>query len=154
MTLYEINQAIMDCIDAETGEVIDTEALENLQMLYEDKIEGIALWIKNLTAEAKAIAEEVKNLQARKKAAENKVESLKGYLHYALDGEKFKTGRVSISYRKSESVVVPDNWEEVPSEYLKQSDPTIDKVGIKKAIKAGIVVNNCYLEEKQNIQIR
>lgn len=154
MTLYEINEAIMGCVDLDTGEVIDMEALENLQMLYDNKIENVALWIKNLVAESKAIADEIKNLQARKKAADNKVESLKGYLNYALDGAKFKTGKVSISYRKSESVVVPEHWEEVPSEYLKQSDPTIDKTGIKNAIKAGIVVNNCYLETKQNIQIK
>ena len=30
--IYEINQAILDCIDPETGEVLDMEALEQLQM--------------------------------------------------------------------------------------------------------------------------
>lgn len=32
MKLYEIEQAIMDCIDMETGEIIDAEKLDQLQM--------------------------------------------------------------------------------------------------------------------------
>ena len=30
MTLYEIDSAIMDCVDEETGEIIDLEKLEAL----------------------------------------------------------------------------------------------------------------------------
>ena len=93
MRLYEINEEIMQCVDFETGEVIDEGKLNDLQMLREEKIENIGLWIKDLKAEAKAIAEEVKALNARKKAAENKAESLKQYLAMVLDGEKFKTAR-------------------------------------------------------------
>ena len=33
MTIYEIDQAIMECVDLETGEIIDTEQLDKLQML-------------------------------------------------------------------------------------------------------------------------
>ena len=32
MKLYEIDNAILDCIDLETGEVIDTERLDALNM--------------------------------------------------------------------------------------------------------------------------
>ena len=32
MTIYEIDQAIMRCVDLETGEIIDTEKLDKLQM--------------------------------------------------------------------------------------------------------------------------
>ena len=39
-TLYEIEQAIMDCVDLETGEIIDIEKLDQLQMDREVKIEN------------------------------------------------------------------------------------------------------------------
>ena len=41
-TLYEINSAILDCVDLDTGEVIDEEKLTKLQLAFDDKVEGIA----------------------------------------------------------------------------------------------------------------
>ena len=108
MTIYEINNEIMNCIDMETGEVIDTDKLNDLQMERDAKIENVALWIKELKAEAEAIKNEKQALAERQRVAENKAESLKNWLSYALNGEKFKTAKCSISYRNSESVEVTE----------------------------------------------
>ena len=51
MKLYEIDEQILNCIDAETGEIIDADMLNALQMERDAKIEGVALWIKDLKAE-------------------------------------------------------------------------------------------------------
>ena len=96
MKLYEIDQAILECIDPETGEV-DEERLAELQIAKTEKIEQILLWKKDLDAEAKAIADEIKALTERKQAAEKKAESLKSYVKYILNGEKFSTPRVAVS---------------------------------------------------------
>ena len=88
MTLYEIDQKIQSLVDPETGELLDYEAFSQLQMDREQKIENMALWVKDLAAGAKAIKEEEDNLKERRKAMENKVERLKTYLSIALDGEK------------------------------------------------------------------
>ena len=58
MKLYEIDKAILECVDQETGEIIDTEKLSDLQMQKDTKVENIALWIKDLLAEADAIKNE------------------------------------------------------------------------------------------------
>ena len=55
MKLYEINEQILDCIDSETGEVIDPEKLNNLQIAKDEKLENLALWYKDLLAEANAL---------------------------------------------------------------------------------------------------
>ena len=153
MNLYEINSAIMDCVDMETGEIIDMEALENLQMERNQKIEGIGCWIKNLLADAKALKEEKDNLAARQKVAENKAASLKAYLSSYLNGEKFKTAKVSISYRKSDSVNIAEGAV-IPEEYLKYSEPTPDKIGLKAALKAGEKIQGISLVTSNNIQIK
>ena len=80
MTIYEIDARMAGLIDPETGELLDYEAFASLQMEREAKIENMALWYKDLTAEAKAIREEEKALAERRKSAENKAERLKGYL--------------------------------------------------------------------------
>lgn len=153
MNLYEIDSAIMDCVDMETGEIIDMEALEDLQMERDQKIEGIGCWIKNLLADAKALKEEKDNLAARQKAAENKAASLKAYLSSYLNGEKFKTAKVSISYRKSDSVNIAEGAV-IPEEYLKYSEPAPDKIGLKAALKAGEKIQGISLVTSNNIQIK
>ena len=66
--LYDIDQEILACIDDETGEILDVEKLDALQMERERKLEGVALWVKDLKAEAAAVKEEADKLTARKKA--------------------------------------------------------------------------------------
>lgn len=157
MTLYEINQSILECltIDPTTGEVtIDEEAMSALTLAKESKLEGIALWVKNLTAEAAAIAAEVKALAERKKAAENRAERLKAILGGELSGTKFSTPRVAVSFRTSEAVVITDEGA-LPPEFLRvktTTDP--DKVAIKAAIAKGETVGGAYIETKSNIQIK
>ncbi|MBR7084867.1 MAG: siphovirus Gp157 family protein, partial [Oscillospiraceae bacterium] len=74
-TLYEIESAIYDCVDSETGEVIDEEKLNTLMMERSAKLEGVALWIKNLESDAAAIRAERDNLDKRMKSTENKAKS-------------------------------------------------------------------------------
>lgn len=76
-TLYEIDAAIMDCVDAESGEIIDEEQLNSLLMERSAKLEGVALWIKNLDSDAAAIRAEREALEKRQKAVENKAASLR-----------------------------------------------------------------------------
>lgn len=152
-TLYEINSAILDCVDLETGEVIDESKLTELQLAFDDKVEGIACWIKNLLSDAEAIKQEKLALAARQQAAEKKAESLKRYLTMVLDGGKFKTAKVQISFRKSKQVVVSD-LNKIDDDYLKFAEPTVDKTKVKKALEDGIKLDGVELIEKNNIQIK
>ena len=149
MKLYEIDNAILDCIDTETGEVIDIDKLNELQLERDTKIENVACWIKDLKAEAEAIKAEKNALAERQKAAENKAESLKKWLAYALDGEKFKTARCSVSFRKTESVEVTEEGLEAlmkgHDELLTYKAPEPNKTAIKQAIKDGLNVDGVQL---------
>lgn len=151
MNIWQIDEAIMQCVN-EDGEVIDIEKMNALQMERTQKCENIALWIKNLLAEAKALGEEKKHLDERKQACERKAESLKGYLKDALSGQRFSTSKVAVSYRKSQSVEVLDA-ELIPAEYWKVN-PEISKKDISEALKEGKDVPGCQLVEKENIQIK
>lgn len=158
MNLYEIEQEIMNCVDMESGEVIDIARLDALTMERDAKIENIALWIKNLLSDAEQIKDEKNSLDERENACKNKADSLKEYLSSYLAGSKFSTPRVAISFRKSESVEVIDINQimklDDAENYLKYSEPTADKTAIKQAIKAGICIPGCQIVENQNIQIK
>lgn len=150
--LYEINKDILNCIDMETGEIIDFEKLKELQIERNQKIENIALWIKNLLADAKAFEEEEKVFATKKKVAKNKADGLKKYLEEVLAGNNFSTNKVNISYRKSKSVVVED-ISKIPQQYL-MFEPKVDKTHLKQIIESGVNIEGAYIEEKQNMQIK
>ena len=149
MTIYEIDQAIMECVDFETGEIIDTEQLDKLQMERDTKLENVACWIKDLNAEAEAIKTEKQILANRQKVAENKAESLKKYLAYALGGKKFSTAKCAVSFRNTESVEVTEEGLEAlmkeHDELLTYKAPEPNKTAIKQAIKDGLNVEGVQL---------
>lgn len=67
-------------------------------------------------------------------------------------GEKIKTSKVAIGWRKSESVQI--NAEAfLPDEYLTYKEPEPNKVAIKKALKAGTLIDGATLVTTNNIQI-
>lgn len=158
MSIYEIEQEILALVDPETGEITDFEALDALSLARDEKIENIALWIKNLNAEAKAIREEEKNLAERRHVCENKAESLRSYLDRVLSGEAFKTAKVAISYRKSTAVEVDEGFVEWAREHadnlLKFSEPSVDKTAVKEAIASGAEFEHARMVENLNIQIK
>lgn len=152
--LYEINQAILECIDMETGELIDPERLEQLTMEKDQKIENVACWIKNLTAEAAAYKAEKTAFAEREAQALKKADTLKKWLSDALAGQKFSTAKCAVSFRKSEAVMV-DDVNLIPAEMLRiKTTYEPDKTAIKNAIKSGREINGCMLVENTNIQIK
>jgi hypothetical protein len=153
MNLYEIETAILGCIDTDTGEVIDTEKLEELSMERDVKVENICLWIKNLKAEVEALKAEKDAFAQRQKVAENKMNSLKQYISAYLEGTPFTSTRVSVSFRKSESLEISEEAI-IPDDYMKIKAPEVDKVALKAAIKNGNHFDGVEIVEKQNIQIK
>lgn len=153
MKLYEIDAAIMECIDVETGEVLDWEKLDELEAARDVKIENIALYIKNLTAEAAALKAEKDAFAERQKVAENRIKSLKQYLSDYLAGEKFKTTKVNISFRSSESVLVEEGAV-IPEEFLRYKEPEVNKTDLKKAINDGLVIKGVSIVKNQNVIIK
>lgn len=153
MTLYEIDQQLLDCIDLETGEIIDAEKLTALQMERDEKIENVALWIKDLKAEIDALKAEKQAFADRQKSAERTLESLNKWLTSALAGEKFKTTKVAVSFRKTKSVQI-DNILDLDESFLRYKDPEPDKKAIKDAIEAGKAVKGAQLVENTSISVK
>lgn len=180
MKLYEIDnqiQALLDGmgVDEATGEVVlDVEALAALQLERQTKLEGIALYIKDITAFADDIRAEEKALAERRKALEAKAERLKGYLASALGGEKLETARVRVSVGKPGKLCVVDDvyqisgWLEQLAKQAREldnadawsawkaamdtsgfhwPDPEVSKAGLKKLLDQYGEIPGCHLAD-------
>lgn len=158
MNIYEIDNAMFSLIDEETGEIKDYEAFEELQIQKEEKIENTALWYKNLVAESKAIREEEKALAERRKSLENKAESLKNFVNRTLNGNKFSTSKVAISYRKSTAVEVDDEFIDYAmknnNDLLTYKQPEPNKTVIKGMLQGGFDIPHAELVERNNMSIK
>ncbi|WAX05232.1 hypothetical protein AC844P1_00021 [Anaerostipes phage AC844P1] len=151
--LYEIDEQIMQCIDEDTGEILDLEKLNHLQMQQEQKVESLALWYKNLLSDAAALKAEKETFAAREKSAKNRAESIKAYLSDFLNGEKFETKKAKITFRKSKQVDIIDQ-STIDDDYLIYQEPRPNKTKIKEALKSGAQLKGVQLVEKKNIQIK
>ena len=162
--LYDINQEILDCVDLETGEILDSEKLDALQMEREQKLEGVALWVKDLNAEAEAVKTEADKLIARKRALDNKITALKMWLLMALDGQKLKTPRCNVYQTHSQRVAIVGDEKDLiawlerntedPREFIRYKEPELRKDEIKKALKDGKEIEYAKLEETESVVIK
>lgn len=161
MNIYEIDQAILDCIDTETGEIVDMEALEQLSMDRVQKAENVACWRKNLMAMIASIKAEEDALKKRRESLQRKVDGLDGYLAAHFSGEKIETPRVVINWRKSTGVEVLDKQEAIDylmhiehDDLLKYKEPDIDKKAAKALLESGVTIPGLTLAERMNLQIK
>ena len=94
MKLWEINTAIADLVDMETGEVLDPEAIDRLALEREEKLRNIVFLALNAEADIAGLKVQIEKFAARKKAAEKTgctVSRLAGHVLCAgLDGEGWK----------------------------------------------------------------
>lgn len=67
---------------------------------------------------------------------------------------KFSTERVSVTWRKSEAAEYIGDLSSLPEEYLRRKEPEIDKTALKKALKAGEVIEGASLVTRNNMQIK
>lgn len=160
--LYEIDRSILGCVDPESGEVLDAEALSALQMEREQKLEGVALWIKDLNAEADAVKAEADKLNDRKKSLDKRIADLKNWLLTALGGEKLRTPRCNVYQTHSQRLAVENEAELIsflqtldnPEQFLRFKEPELKKDEIKKALKADFVIPGASLEETESVVIK
>ena len=160
--LYDIDNDIMNCVDEETGEILNFEKLEALQMERETKIEGVALYIKQLNAEAALIREEEKKLAERRKKKEKLSAGYEKWLEAVLNGQKFETPKVALAWRASERAEITGDLLDLAT-YLdnsgyercvKYGEISIDKNELKKLLKAGVNIPGAVLNTYNNLQLK
>lgn len=157
MNLFEIDAELMNCRNDETGE-IDEEKFELLTAAREEKIEGLLCWYKNICSDVEALKKQEDIFYERRKAAESKADGIKAYIERVLAGEKFETAKVKVSYRKSKSVIVAEDfvrWAQANDrdDLLTYKEPTVSKTAVKQAIEAGEEVP-AEIVENMNISIK
>lgn len=160
-SLWEIDERLMNYqmeFDPDTGEWVNEDEYNAIQMDKDEKIENTALVIKNKQYLLDALKDEKRNLDDRIKVLTNEIDRLKQRVGFSLGYKPFETPKCKISFRKSKSVVVTDE-DKIPKKFFKTEKVTkLMKDEVKKYL-ASIEGSNkkcnwAKLEEKQNLQLK
>lgn len=157
MKLYEITNSINQVKKFVDNQDELNEYLEQLDLELQDKAKNIFMLIKNIEAPVVAIDDEIKRLSEMKKSYQSKASNLKNYISYTMQKngiEKIESDIVKFSFRKSETIEIIDE-SMIPSEFINIKEvKTVDKIAIKKAIKAGNNVRGVECLVHKNLQIK
>lgn len=140
------------------------DTLTAIEEEFDVKAENVAVYIKSLNAEIKALKDEEDALKRRRMAFEKSVERLKGYLlgsMHTVGRLKIDMPRAKLSVRKNaESLVVDDDlrfieWAQAHNEsLLKYSLPEIRKTDAKKLVQAGEQLPFVHLTRTESLMIK
>ena len=160
MRLYEIDQnlrALWNKIAEQEGEITeeDMQALEQLELAKNDKIEGYGVIIRELESEIDDCSQEIKRIKEIQDRKKKCLERLKnGLQEFMLNNEidKFESLKVRVSFRKSQALEIEDGAE-LPDDLMRvKKEP--DKTAIKDFIINGGELKGVFLIDRQNIQIK
>lgn len=161
MSIYEdvlvAQELIDDCYDKMTGEVLEEQEQAAIKLKEEVLSQGLEVLCKvraNYKADVDALKLEEKRLSDKRKTIENKVGRLEEYIYniHKLGGlDKTKAGTFTVSTRKSESVVLDDDFE---NKDYGSYEFKADKKLIKEAIKSGIEISGAKIVVNDNLQIK
>lgn len=155
--LYSIRKELEEFefeVDEETGELLNAPKWDALNMDFEEKVENIACYIKNVASDIASFKAEEENIAKRRKTAEKRVEYLKKLLLDNMAGQKFSSAKCAVSFRRSEAVQV-DDVDLIPEDMMRikvSAEP--NKTAIKAALKNGTEVGGCKLVENISVQIK
>jgi hypothetical protein len=162
--IYELTADMMKILSMMDDPDLDQQTLkdtmEGIEGAYEDKFDGYAAVIRQLTSYINELEEEKKRIDARKESFENNVKKMKKIMLESMNATgktKFKTAKNSFWTQKNKASVVIDAksvWD-IPEDFRRYKDPEPDKTKIGEAIAAGQDFTGiAHMEQTESVRIK
>ena len=162
--IYELTADMMKILSMMDDPDLDQQTLkdtmEGIEGAYEDKFDGYAAVIRQLTSYINELEEEKKRIDARKESFENNVKKMKKIMLESMNATgktKFRTAKNSFWTQKNKASVVIDAksvWD-IPEDFRRYKDPEQDKTKIGEAIAAGQDFTGiAHMEQTESVRIK
>lgn len=160
------NGDIIEDVEAYKGKMLTAwfDTLEGIEGEFEEKVESIAIYYKQLTAEARMLKAEKATIAKRQSQKERQIKSLETYLFNsmkAIGRNKVDMPKAVVTIRNNApSLVVDDeikfvNWAQKNNDnLLKYEMPSIKKNDVKALCKKGERIPFVHMESKQSLSIK
>ena len=162
--IYELTADMMKILSMMDDPDLDQQTLkdtmEGIEGAYEDKFDGYAAVIRQLTSYINELDEEKNRIEARKTSFENNVKKMKKIMLESMNltgKTKFNTAKNSFWTQKNKASVVIDAksvWD-IPEDFRRYKDPEPDKTKIGEAIAAGKDFTGiAHMEQTESVRIK
>jgi len=145
-----------ECPESELDEALGL--LDNIEASFNDKAVNVAMYARNLEAEAEAISEATKEMVKRYRSISAKADRLRSYLLSEMQRTQTKQMQIKCPYfvcslRKTSVRIAPNAV--IPEFLLAPPKPQeADKRAIKEAIENGLVIEGVTLESGETLSIK
>jgi hypothetical protein len=133
------------------------DTLDSVKDSIENKCENIIKFMKNINSDIAGLKAEEERLAKQRKYMENKHDGLKKYMEEALRSAGIKNLQLNnfkIRFQKNPASVEVLDIKKIPSEFLTEQEPKVDKTGILKSLKDGKEIQGVKLvTDKDHIRI-
>ncbi len=162
-TLFDITGKLLELYEMSDDPDVDPEVwqdtFEAVEGEFEDKADRYAALLAKLKNDGKGIKQMETRLYERRKAIENSIDRITKGLEQAMIATgktKFKTMCWSYGIQKNPPTVVIDaDIKDIPAQYLKYAEPTIDKKALKDDLLDGEKLEGiAHLTQTEGLRIR
>ncbi|OIM22385.1 hypothetical protein ATX60_09715 [Oenococcus oeni] len=156
--LYNLAQnyrAVDELDDSQISEQVWFDTLDAIDETLNDKIENIALFVKEKKSDIDQIDKLINELQGKKATINKSINWLKDYLKQSMKvtgKEKYKSTLNSLYFMHTKQVVVEN--EDIINDDYKKIIKTLDRSKIKKSLKEGKTIVGAELKENESLVIR
>jgi uncharacterized membrane protein YccC len=164
MSLYliatEYRQALDTLAESDLDPQTLADTLEGLDGELQPKLIAVAMWARNVDADADAIEAAAKAMQDRAKALRAKAERTRAYLLQCMQlagVERISSPHVVLSVRANPASVEIEDEAQIPAAYMtdpKPVPPKPDKALIKRALQDGHEVPGARLARGVRLEIK
>lgn len=160
--LREISEQYLGLLEMAKTENLPAEAiqdtLEAIEGSFEEKAKRVVAVIQSIDDDVSVIDAEIDRLNAIKKVRINRTNAIREYLRHNMEScgiSKIECPLFSITLAKGRDVVVVDNEDELPDEYITVKTSTEpDKKALLQALKSGDVPGAHLEKSKSALRIK
>ncbi len=156
-TMYELTTAAQELYEMLSNDDIDEQTFNDTLegMGADEKVDACCKIIKQLEADAKAVAEEKDRLAKRSTALKNNAKRVRESLVMFMQASgqsRIKTVLFSLSTRATQKLNISEDAV-IPQAYIKVKTET-DTAALKDAITKGVVIDGVTLDTNYSLTIR
>lgn len=142
MTLYELSGQFLELLEMAQDGAMDqktiNDTMEGVELEYEDKADGYAIVLANLSANDEALKKEMAKMAEKRRIIKNNMERIRKNLKESMIATgKRKFSTALFSYRVQDTAPSLDILDEtkIPKEFWKPQDPVLDKKALLAEVK-------------------
>lgn len=157
MTIYEITGQLLELLQMAEDDDVDPKTLsdtfEAVSGEFEEKADGYAKIMRQLTADAAALKAEEERISSRRKTIEANAKRLKDALEEAMRAcgkAKFKTAMFGFSIRKNAPALAIVDEKAIPERFWAPQEPKLNRIELLKYVKEHPEECAAYAEAHQS----